>query len=202
MIFEGRPFMQAPSGRLFPLVNPEPRDVWWPDIIHNLAHCNRYAGSAGVYSVAQHSELVADQLPTRFRIYGLLHDAEEFAIGDITTPTKLAMVALGGAEVGTALKRMKEGIRRAIFLRAGLPWPVLPEIDALVKAADLRAMVTEKRDLLPDPIPAVSDQEWLHGYASVPPLPQTVSRWPIAYASRHFGEALALEGIIEGENDR
>ena len=58
------------------------------DIAYRLSFINRFNGSVGAYSVAQHSVLVAQQLPDALKLAGLLHDACEAYIGDITRPLK------------------------------------------------------------------------------------------------------------------
>ena len=57
-------------------------------IAFRLSHINRFNGSVGAYSVAQHSVLVAEQLPDHLKLAGLLHDVSEAYIGDITRPLK------------------------------------------------------------------------------------------------------------------
>ena len=62
-----------------------------PDIISiakALSHINRFNGHVGQYSVAQHCVLVALELPKDLRLSGLLHDAPEAYIGDVTSPLK------------------------------------------------------------------------------------------------------------------
>lgn len=58
------------------------------DIAFRLSFINRFNGSVGAYSVAQHSVLVAQQLPPEHQLSGLLHDVSEAYIGDITRPLK------------------------------------------------------------------------------------------------------------------
>jgi hypothetical protein len=57
-------------------------------IAQSLAFTNRYNGSIGTYSVAQHSVLVSRQLPPELRLAGLLHDAPEAYLGDMAAPLK------------------------------------------------------------------------------------------------------------------
>lgn len=57
-------------------------------IAQSLAFTNRYNGSIGTYSVAQHCVLVARQLPPELRLAGLLHDAPETYLGDMPAPLK------------------------------------------------------------------------------------------------------------------
>ncbi|WP_202598525.1 MULTISPECIES: hypothetical protein [unclassified Vibrio] len=53
-----------------------------------LAHINRYTGHVGQYSVAQHCVMVSEQLPDELKLSGLLHDAPEAYIGDVSKPLK------------------------------------------------------------------------------------------------------------------
>lgn len=57
-------------------------------IAHALAYINRYTGHVGQYSVAQHCVLIAMQLPQDLKLAGLLHDAPEAYIGDVSAPLK------------------------------------------------------------------------------------------------------------------
>lgn len=62
------------------------KDICIEDIAHALACINRFGGSARVpHSVAQHSVFVKRLLNnTPYALQGLLHDASEAYIGDIT----------------------------------------------------------------------------------------------------------------------
>lgn len=57
-------------------------------IAHALAYINRYTGHVGQYSVAQHCVLIAMQLPQELKLAGLLHDAPEAYLGDVSAPLK------------------------------------------------------------------------------------------------------------------
>jgi 5'-deoxynucleotidase YfbR-like HD superfamily hydrolase len=142
------PWSQTQSGKTFPLVDPQPENVCPYDMAYQLAHINRFCGAAGVLSVAQHSIMVADALPTEYRVYGLLHDAHEYPMGDITTPTQAALISYGGQAVRQAFHSLKRDLDRAIYGWAGLVWPIPETIADMVHIADKRAMMTEKRDFM------------------------------------------------------
>ena len=59
------------------------------DIAHALHQTNRFNGHARKpYSVLAHSMCAAVMMPSGKKMEGLLHDAAEVYIGDITTPVK------------------------------------------------------------------------------------------------------------------
>lgn len=66
----------------------QPFDADIDTIAFALSHINRYTGHVGQYSVAQHCVLVAEQLPDELKLSGLLHDAPEAYIGDVSKPLK------------------------------------------------------------------------------------------------------------------
>lgn len=178
------PSIPTISRRRWSLLAPAPEDVHWPDIAESLAKTGRFNGhTPGVlYSVAQHCCIVHDNLPLDARLAGLLHDAHEFAIGDIVTPLKEALTLLGAR---SALDRLTAASDRAIFTRAGLPYPLPPAIAAQVAAADMRAFATECRDVAPPGI--VTDP------AALPPPFRTVIRaWPWPKAAEEFLKRLYL----------
>jgi len=122
-----------------------------------------------IYSVAQHSVLVADNVPEPFRLRALLHDAAEAYIGDMIKPIKMVMtlhpslweevcdklrVSPASGEWDAAqtmavlpcFKRLEAGVAKAIYARFGLP-EFDEEADAAIAIADYRAVLTEHRDL-------------------------------------------------------
>jgi 5'-deoxynucleotidase YfbR-like HD superfamily hydrolase len=185
-----KPFIQTTSGRAFPLLDPSPRDVHWFDVAAGLAHINRYSGNAGIYTVAQHSIIVANALPPELRPYGLLHDAHEFVVGDMTRPMKKAL----GPAVCFHLEDIEQVVDWAIYTAAGLPYPISPEIRHAVKRADVQALMTEKRDIL-TPMNTVDAEVWLHGSDVVDPLPETIVPWSNAHAQEAFYRELNRYGL-------
>lgn len=127
--------MQTHTGRIVDLSRICEDDIDWDDINHALAHINRFTGHSVIaYSVAQHSLMVSDLCPEEHRLWGLLHDASEAYLGDVSTPLKSLLPDY--AEIEGRVQRMIAG-------RFGLPWPIPKE----VKVADREALMVEKRDL-------------------------------------------------------
>jgi hypothetical protein len=93
--------------------------------------------------------LVSEHCIPDLQFEGLLHDAHEAIMGDISSPVKWALQYLGA---GKALKDLDEGLMVAVAKR----WPdplrgVLTGIThPLVHEQDMRACVTERRDLMGD----------------------------------------------------
>ena len=110
------------------------------DIAEHLSKICRYTGACrGLYSVGQHSILVAQQLPPRLQLAGLLHDATEAYMHDLPGPLKSAMPEYIAAEKAMA---------RIIASHFGLDG--LTDIDwEKVKDADHRMLATEWDQLMP-----------------------------------------------------
>ena len=126
------------TGIQFDLINPTAGMVRGNDIVFALSHLARFNGHVGLYTVAQHSLLVARLLPAELELYGLLHDAAEAYTGDVVRPLKKLL--------GWRLRSIERRIEAAIATRFGLRWT--DKIVAAVKHADNVALCTEARDLL------------------------------------------------------
>ncbi|MFN8995058.1 MAG: hypothetical protein ACK5X3_15535 [Pseudomonadota bacterium] len=163
------PWVQTASGKAFPLIGADPSLVdFATDIAGPLARCARFAGhiGSGVYSVAQHSVEGADALlretgDRRLAALFLLHDAHEAYIGDISTPVQAALAQMadvfrgdgGGHLMHQALKALQHHLDVAIHEAANLALPVEAE-RAIIKAMDIRMLITERNQLLgPPPCP-------------------------------------------------
>jgi uncharacterized protein len=82
-------WMETFGGHTVQLMTPSVDDIRIEDIAHHLALQCRFNGACRVfYSVAQHSINVAELLPKWCKLEGLLHDAAEAYIGDVTRPMK------------------------------------------------------------------------------------------------------------------
>lgn len=176
------PYVATRKGRAFDLVRPRAADVDFDEIAYALAGIRRFnRHTLRDYTVAEHCCRVADAMPARFAIHGLLHDAHEAYIGDLTSPFKLALVAIAGQNGGTVAWTLREAARRAdeaIYLAAGLPFPLSTEASAAVATADLTLLATEKRDLM-----APCERPWLEHVA---PLPDFIVPWQSERAEREW----------------
>jgi len=77
------------SGKRFDFTQPFDNTFDIHDIAHALAHINRFTGHTDQpYSVAQHSVYVSNIVPPRYALAGLMHDAAEAYLGDVSAPLK------------------------------------------------------------------------------------------------------------------
>lgn len=136
------------SGKRIDLLNPDLSMIDIEDIAHHLALINRYSGATPLpYSVAQHSVYVAQSSKN---LGGLLHDAHEAYIGDVTTPVKDAMeylVASGSDAYADLDFLWTEAIERKFRLSDD------PSILKDIHAADLGIRQDEMRCLKGVPAP-------------------------------------------------
>jgi 5'-nucleotidase len=163
-------------GTRFDLAEPRAEDVRIEDIAYALSKLCRFTGHCKrFYSVAQHSihvaEIVAETHP-EWALAALLHDAEEAYIGDISSPLKALIRNNGGARL---LEGIVANVEFAIEDRFGLfdskTGPYRARRDC-IKAADLKMLATERRELMPTPpadgadwfaatgVPGVEPCEW------------------------------------------
>jgi 5'-deoxynucleotidase YfbR-like HD superfamily hydrolase len=124
----------------------KPTHVDLDDIALGLSRMPRFAGQTPrVYSVAQHCILVGELCS--YRLYGLIHDAQEALLCDLPTPAKEALRALGS----TAYDDLEDRLYRAICKEVGLParWPSSVKVaDEMAYRLEVAAFREGKR---PDP---------------------------------------------------
>ncbi len=145
-------WMITRTGAHFELQHVAPLSISTLDIAHALANINRFTGHAmRPYSVAEHSLLVVEIMERDFGIRqpgpllaGLLHDAHAAYTGDMSTPMK---DMIDGASNG-AWRREEQRIADAVLQRFNLLHTSHAHAQA-IKRADLMALATERRDLLP-----------------------------------------------------
>jgi uncharacterized protein len=140
-----RAWQRMLSGRRLDLLDPSPLDIEIEDIAHGLARVARWNGQttgAHIYSVAQHCclvEVMARERTPRLdrdgRLAVLLHDAPEYVIGDMISPFKVV--------IGDAYKAVERRLLAAIHRRFGLPAASSPDLEQLIKVADLQSAYLE-----------------------------------------------------------
>ncbi|RQU14214.1 metal-dependent phosphohydrolase [Burkholderia cenocepacia] len=158
------PQILTATGRYFDFTRPTRDMIDIEDIAIALSRMPRFTGhTTQFYSVAQHSVLVSHNVPEEYALQGLLHDATEAYMGDMSTPLK---------QLIPAYKEIEHRVEQAICERFGLPFPLHPSI----KAADLRMLVTERRDLMPKPLVPRTDREAWTAFSGIPPFQWGV--WP------------------------
>ncbi len=128
------------TGRKFYPLDPRIEDIHIDDIVNGLSMKCRFVGQCKTfYSVAQHSDLVSRKCKKEYALRGLMHDAAEAYLPDISRPIKSE----------PELKRLveiEEQILKLIFKKFHLKYPLPKNI----KEVDNRLCVTEGRDLMHD----------------------------------------------------
>lgn len=148
------PYILVGAGGKFYFREPEKFNYDIRHIAGALSRLCRFTGhTSQFYSVAQHSAFCADWLlrtnRPQFALEALLHDAPEAFIADLSSPLKSLL---------PEYKALEAPIQRAIYDAFGVT--VRPEDvvsggkSRAVHEADMVALATEKRDLMPfDPEP-------------------------------------------------
>lgn len=151
----GRTAVLTASGFVLDLVSPDATGLPVEDVARALAYQPRWCGATKhFYSVAEHSVMVSRLVPEALAYDALWHDAIEFIQGDWPSPLKLY---LGRDEINRKLAPIEDALARRFGFRVHCNE---------VKKADLVAMATELRDLLPN-----AWMEWGH---LPPPTPETI----------------------------
>ena len=136
------PTIQLASGRFFHLLNPSPEEVFIEDIAAATSKLCRWTGHVTSYfSVAQHSFMVSYNVPEQDALWGLLHDATEAYMGDISRPLKKTLDILAPGLLHEFEKALMDAIAERFELRGDMP--------STVKHADNVLLATERRDLMP-----------------------------------------------------
>ncbi len=123
------------TGKHFTLNGTDPNEICIEDIAMALSKICRFTGHTKqfeIYSVAQHSLMVSFLVPQKYALMGLLHDATEAYLGDVSSPLKAML---------PDYKEMEEKVWLRIAEKYGLP-EVLPPA---IKKADRQSLYLEKR---------------------------------------------------------
>jgi uncharacterized protein len=145
-------WMLTANGTAFNLALIDPASITLPDVAHHLSTINRYTGAASrPISVAEHSLLVLEILKIfgvtdpSVLLAGLLHDAHEAYTNDLSSPMKQL--------IGDAWNFHEARIQRDVLRRFKVLTAFASAHD-LIRRADLTALMTERKYLLPPTGPA------------------------------------------------
>lgn len=150
-------FIVLNDGEVYELDRPNQAVIRPATVAHAAAQVNRYTGHCSrPYSIAEHQLLVADILQRDLGVdvhgvfAGLNHDSHEVVTNDMHSP---------GKRVIGEPWRAFESIHARVFATAFAMHTALAVHREAIKRADLIAMATEVRDLMPKTGPAAA-REW------------------------------------------
>ena len=174
------PTILLASGNYFDFDAPDSSVFTIEDIAHALSLICRFGGHCSRhYSVAQHSVHVSQFVPPQHAYQGLMHDAPEFAVGDVAKPLKVMCPDYVVIE-----KRVEAAVFRRFNVATPLP--------LTIKDADGRMLATEQRQLMHN----ADDWHHTHGKA---PYDFQIPVWTPAEARVRFLEAYyRLSGGVHG----
>jgi len=165
-------WIQTHSGHAYYPQDPRISDIFINDIAHALSMQCRFVGQCNrFYSVAEHSVHVSRLVPPEHQLAGLLHDATEAYLGDVSRPLKLVMPQYREIE---ALNWF------VIAAKFGLDF----ELPQCVKDADAIMVFVERRTLFDE---IVDKPDWGHGLKEPEVLPDVgLMGWAQGHAKRAF----------------
>ena len=173
------PTILLASGNYFDMLDPEHSEFTIEDIAQGLSNCCRFAGQCReFYSVAQHSVIISKIVRPEHALAGLMHDAAEAYLPDLSGPIKKYFHVHGATHTesfDTAEDRLLAVIANALGFD-----PIDYEA---VRHGDLTLLVTEARDLLGPP-----PEPW--NMLQVP-LEERITSWASAAAESAFLERYA-----------
>ena len=97
----------------------------------------------------------------------LVHDAHEFAVGDVSRPMKIVLRGRDGGR--SFFDTIETRVQRVVCAAFGVPWIAVHSRS--VKRADETMLMTEARDLM---APPSEPWEWAE---DVEPLPYPIEPW-------------------------
>ena len=135
------PYILVGGGRKFYFLHPRAFKYDIHHIAGALSRLCRFTGHTSTfYSVAEHSVWCSHNVPEEFALEALLHDASEAYFGDMSSPLKSLFPGYCAMALETQL---------AIYDHFGVTTNGGEEKSIAVHAADMAALATEKRDLMP-----------------------------------------------------
>ena len=161
---------------IFDPLDPDPDLIKIEDIAHALSLQCRFAGhTSQFYSVAEHSVRVSWRCSPENELAGLMHDASEYVLGDITTPLK------ADPAFGNYYRECEDRLMVILAEKFQFPWPLPAE----VKVQDAILLATEVRDLMPS-LSTPSEKELWKPYLTVSPQADKIEPYSSNLARRVF----------------
>ena len=125
------------GGNFFNLLQPEESEYDIDLVATALSNLCRYTGHVTrFYSVAEHSVLVSQIVPQKYALEGLLHDASEAFVGDVSSPLKKLL---------PEYQRIENNIQEDVAKRFNLHYPFPEEIHK----ADKQLYWSERKTIAP-----------------------------------------------------
>ena len=124
------------TGKYINVFEPKIEEIDIKDIAHALSLQVRFTGHIKChYSIAQHSLFVSTHLPFKYKLSGLLHDAAEAYLSDISSPQKHNM---------DQFKEIEHNLMLVISTKFNFVYP----LDDEVKLVDKQALEWEFYNLV------------------------------------------------------
>lgn len=137
MVTQTKSCISVVGGQFFDLLDPSTSEYSIDVIAIALGNLCRYTGHVTkFYSVAEHCVLVSQIVPPKFALEGLLHDASEAFVGDVSSPLKKLL-----PEYQVIENKIQEDIAK----RFGLVYPFPDEIHK----ADKQLYWSERKTIAP-----------------------------------------------------
>ena len=131
-------WIQTYTGAKVNPFDPDPDTIHIEDIAHALSNICRFTGhSKYFYSVAEHSWLVSKLVNEKYMLTGLLHDASEAYLTDVSRPVKPHL---------KGYIKLEHDLTKVIAEKFNLIYP----FPSQVKKVDSRLCITEGKYLMPD----------------------------------------------------
>ncbi len=160
-----RTSIQTYSGKAFDVSSPTQDMICIEDIAHALSQVNRFTGhTKRPYSVAEHSVRVSRLLVPQLALEGLLHDASEAYLADMSTPVKKTVNMQGYLDLESTVQTVCEH-KFEVYST--------PNSHAVVKYADLLMLKAEALTLLNQPL----IDAWKNHISSIR-IPDSFNEWP------------------------